>query len=80
MMRVPIGSMPPPSTGTSIQPRTRVTGTMSVSTTRIQGRKAKDEKYAAAARASASVAAMPIVTINLGGPMRGSPLRRRPFR
>ena len=77
---MPIGSTPPPSTTSWIQPAKRVTGTASVSTTRTQGLKSIDAKYSAAMRASASVVANPIRSMNEVGPWRGSPGLRRPFR
>lgn len=75
-----MGSVPAPSTTSWIQPEKRVTGTSSVSTTRIHGRNAMDEKYSAAARACSAVAAAPMRIIRLGGRMSGSPVRRSPFR
>jgi hypothetical protein len=60
-IRLPIGSVPPPGSGSRmLLGFTYVLGTVSVSTTRIQVRTGSAEKYAAAVWTSASLSAWAI--------------------
>ena len=80
-IREPIGSMPllAPSVSTNIHPETCVLGTIFVSMTLIQGFGLMLEKYSAAAFTSASLAAFPMASIVVGGPIFDSEVLRRPF-
>src|SRR5215471_14572489 len=81
MMRPPIGSEPAsaPVIGRNIPPAGRVFGTVSLSTTLIQGEAGMDEKYLAATLMSSSVIDLANPDIRAVLPFRGSEVFRAPF-
>src|SRR6266436_276746 len=81
MIRAPIGSMPAsaPVTGKNIPPAGLVFGTVSLSTTLIQGVAGIAEKYFAATLMSSSVIDLANPAISAVLPFRGSEVFRAPF-
>jgi hypothetical protein len=79
-MRWPTGSVSCGSDATSIQPATWVFGTLSVSTTRIQGRGCSAAKYSAATFSSSSLTAFDTAIMRFTGRLAGSELLLAPLR
>src|SRR5215831_17200542 len=75
-MRVPIGSVPPPSIGTQMPPRLTIFGTFAVSTTCTHGDHGIAPKYSAAALISSGVIAFAYPAIRFVFAFRDSELLR----